>query len=269
MLDICFSESFGDVLAQIKNAIGSDAVCSLDLHLHYGCIDGDVVEKQARRNADTVRYIFNSITDKELQKEYAIEAEDIRKSIKKLEKYLRSGGEIRLWLSNNANDRCGLYWLCDFTKDYTNAISVVPCPGYAYSQRTAYVSKNWASYDEPAVVAGFAASARVLNQYEKMAYAREWSLLVKENARLRILIDDTVVGVEESFFDSCILGFITPQPRSQADVMGKFLGKWQGGCDVAFLSMRIEQLISAGKVTVCEEKVDENDCYWQRTIALT
>ena len=50
--------------------------------------------------------------------------------------------------------------------------------------------------------------------------------------------------------------------------MGKMLGKWQGCVDVAFISMRIESLIANGKIKVCEEKVDEHDCYWPRTISL-
>ena len=50
--------------------------------------------------------------------------------------------------------------------------------------------------------------------------------------------------------------------------MGKMLGRWQGGCDVAFISERIEHLIEIGKIKVCEEKVDDYDCYWPRTLSL-
>jgi hypothetical protein len=91
---------------------------------------------------------------------------------------------------------------------------------------------------------------------------------VKENASLRILIDNTIVGVDDSFFDDIIIGFVKAEPQPQNTIMGKMLGKWQGCVDVAFISMRIEHLIADAKLKVCEEKVDEHDCYWQRTIAL-
>ena len=93
-------------------------------------------------------------------------------------------------------------------------------------------------------------------------------MLVKENASLRILIDNTIVGVDNSFFDNIIMGFVNSEPQPQNTVMGKMLGKWQGCVDVVLISMRIEHLIADGKVKVCEEKVDEHDCYWIRTIAL-
>lgn len=56
-------------------------------------------------------------------------------------------------------------------------------------------------------------------------------------------------------------------PKLQKTVMGKMLGKWRG-CDVAFISQRIEFLITENKIKVHEDIVDENDCYWGRTIML-
>ena len=39
-------------------------------------------------------------------------------------------------------------------------------------------------------------------------------------------------------------------------------------CDVAFISERIEYLIEIGKIKICEEKTDDNGCYWPRTLSL-
>ena len=100
------------------------------------------------------------------------------------------------------------------------------------------------------------------------AYAREWDRIATENAKLRILIDNTIVSVNEDFFDSTILGFVGHTPEKQVHIMGKMLGKWRG-CDVAFISERIDHLIATKQIIVCKEEVDEFDCYWQRSIALT
>ena len=117
-------------------------------------------------------------------------------------------------------------------------------------------------------MAEFVKNPRVLNKNEISAYSQTWEYIVKENAPLRILIDDSIVGVKETFFDNAILSFVSDEPKSQSFVMGKMLGKWQGGCDAAFISERIEYLIKIGKIKVCEEKVDDNDCYWPRTLSL-
>lgn len=270
MIDICFSDTVAGTLLQIKKDIHSEGVLPLDLHLNYEYIDCDIAKAQAKRNIDTLKYFYKTVTDEELKKEYTKELRSIRSGIKRVEEFLTKGQPIRLWLSNNANDRCGLYWFCHFAKNYSNEISVVICPGYEYSHRThtAYVQNGWGAFSNPYFVAQFASTAHVLDEHEKAAYVREWSLLVKENAPLRILIDNVVVGVEESFFDSIILSFTKFEPHSQRSIMGNMLGKWQGCCDVAFISMRIERLISEDKIKVCEEKVDDHDCYWPRTIAL-
>ena len=270
MVDICFSDSVGGLLMQIKKDICSDGVLPLDLHLNYEHIDCDIVETQAKRNIDTLKYYNKSVNDKEIQVEYKKEIKSMQNTLKLLGKILADGHDMRLWLSNTANDRCGLYWFCDFAKNYANTISIVMCPGYEYIPylHTAHVQPDWASFNNPNFVATFAPATHILDEHEKSAYVREWTLLVKENTSLRILIDNTIVGVDDSFFDDIIMGFINSEPQPQNTVMGKMLGKWKGCVDVAFISMRIEYLIADGKIKVCEEKVDEHDCYWPRTLSL-
>lgn len=269
MLDICFSDSVGGLLIEVRNLIKSD-VLPLDLHLNYGILDGDIIEIQTKRNVDTLKYFYKTVTEKELQREYKKELKKAYKAQEKLKDLLSEGQEIRLWLSNNANDRCGLYWFCDLVKDFENKISVVFCPGYEYDdiKNKTSENRNWASFSNPYFMAEFVEKSQVLNKNEILVYSQTWKHLIEENAPLRILVDDSIVGVKEDFFDNVILSFVSNEPKSQSFVMGKMLGKWQGGCDVAFISERIERLIEFGKIKVCEEKTDDNDCYWPRTLSL-
>lgn len=129
MLDICFSDSVGGLLIEVRNLIKSD-VLPLDLHLNYGSLDGDIIEIQTKRNVNRLKYFYKTITEKELQKKYKKELKKAYNAQEILKNFLSEGKEIRLWLSNNAHDRCGLYWFCDLVKDFENKISVVFCPGY-------------------------------------------------------------------------------------------------------------------------------------------
>ena len=142
MIDICFSDTVGGILLEVKNIIKSDAILPLDLHLNYRYLDGDIIENQTKRNADSLKYYYKTITEKELQKEYQIELKRANKAQKTLRNFLLKGQEIRLWLSNNANDRCGLYWFCDLAKEYENKISIVACPGYEYDDITNETNEN-------------------------------------------------------------------------------------------------------------------------------
>ncbi len=210
MIDICFSDSVGGLLLEVKNIIKSDAIFPLDMHLNYGYLDGDIVEKQTKRNVDTLKYFYKTVTENELQKEYKAELKKANKSQETLRKILSNDQEIRLWLSNNANDRCGLYWMCNLIKDYDTKISIVSCPGYEYDDIKDETKENrkWASFSNPYFMAEFVEKSQVLNKSEILAYAQTWEYIVKENAPLRILIDDSIVGVKDSFFDSIIFNQI-------------------------------------------------------------
>lgn len=270
MIDICFSDSAGGLLLVAKKLIKSDVVLTLDLHLNYGYLDCDIIEEQTKRNVETLKYFYKTITEKELQKEYKSDLKKAKQAQETLKGFLADGQEIRLWLSNNANDRCGFYWFCNLAKDYDNDISVVWCPGYEYDDIKHKVTenRNWPSFSNPYFVARFVDDARPIVRAELLAYAETWGYLVKENAPLRILISDSIVGVDKSFFDNVILGFVSNAPKTQGNIMGEMLGKWRGACDIAFISERIEHLIDIGKIKIYEDKVDAHDCYWVRTLTL-
>lgn len=270
MIDICFSDSVGCLLIEVKNIIKSDGVLPLDLHLNYGGLDCEIIEAQCSRRARSLQYFYKTFTSEEYYKEYESALKQAYKAYDKLIGFLRDGQEIRLWLSNNANDRCGLYWFCDLAKDYENKIYTVTCPGYEYNDIKDTITENrsWDAFSNPYFMAEFSNKARLLSKDEILAYVKTWDFLVLYGGGpLRILIDDSIVDVGISFFDKEILNFVSYEPKSQATIIGKMLGKWQGGCDAAFISQRIEYLIDQGKIKVVEEKLDDYGCYWPRTLS--
>lgn len=269
MIDICFSETLAAFLEEFKPSINSEGVLFLGLHLNYGRLDCDIFEEQAKREAETLVYCYDGVTKEELHEEYEDLLSENIDAQEALERCFKENKDMRLWLSNNASDRCGLFWFCNFAKNYSNRVFTVVCPGYSCNipDHRPYEVRNWA-FIEPEYFPYYAKQLRPLENDEMLAYSETWQRMVKENAELRILIDDTIVGVEEDFFDRTILGFVSHEPQTQYSIMGKMLGKWQGGCDAAFISKRIEHLIDSDIIKVCTEDVDEEDCYWQRTIAL-
>ncbi len=270
MIDICFSDSVAGMLKCVKGKIKSDGIFPLWMFLNLGNIDcEDLIAEQVRIMVEYDKYFSKNTTDEELEAIYEEELKQERKKFEQFKKLITDGHNIRVWISNIANNRCGLYWLCNFLKTYANELSIVACPGFECDDVTnkTIENRNWAAYSNPWYMAEFVSDARVLCEKERAAYSKRWEEMVEENAALRILIDDVIVGVNEDFFDNSILSIVDVEPKSQNSIMGKMLGRWQCG-DVFFISKRIEHLIESNKIKVCENKIGEDGCYWGRTIAL-
>ena len=270
MIDICFDDSLGGMLKLSRKELNSSYILPLWLHLNYAKLDGDIIENQVRREIQTAKYFTNYSTEQELEDEYYGLLDEQRSRHQKLSDFIETNRSFRLWLNNAAVDRCGLYWFCSQIQNRKNTVSVVWCPEYEHNRRlnVSSLKTHWTLFENPYILVENVNEGQLLSQAKIDAYAREWERLVAENTNLRILVDNTIISVSDNFWDATILDFVSNSPQAQVRVMGKVQGKLQGCVDVAFISMRIEHLIAAGTIKVCEEKVDEHDCYWSRTIAL-
>lgn len=118
MLDICFNDSVGGSLMVARTHLESDGVLPLNLHLNYGKLSGDVIATQEQISADDFRNFYPNATPEEVEKEHTKCLRKARRCFKDLAQKLESGQSIRVWVSNTAHDRCNLYWLCHFAKDF-------------------------------------------------------------------------------------------------------------------------------------------------------
>ena len=273
MIDVCFSSCTGGNLNAIKhelgNSIKSNGVLAFDLQFNYGYLDDNIYEAQAWREANASKYFYKDITQEELNAYYKEELETIKADLSQLDKYLKSKEEIRLWISESAIDRCGLYWFCNYVKSYSNKVYLVSCPGYEMElfKNSLVENRRWASFSNLPYMATFADSGIRLNGDTINLYSELWNRLVKENTPLRIVIDGVVISTTEDFFDNALLQFISTAPKSQSTIMGEFLGKWQCAY-VSFLCERIEALLKQELIEIVEDKVNDDGCYWARTIKL-
>lgn len=269
MLDICFNDSVGGNLMAAQMYLESDGVLPLNLHLNYGKLSGDVIATQERRTAENLLYYFPNTPPKEIDRNYEKGLRLARQCFKDLEDRLKNEQSLRVWVSNTAQDRCNLYWLCNFAKSYQPKISIVVCPGYEFnSRKNCYVeNRNWASFTNHRFMADCAKNAVELTEEEIGQYAKAWEKLVEKDAPLRVLIDDDLVSTDADFFDAVILRHISDTPKSQSSILGNFLSEYIG-MDVDFVCSRIDFLLKNNLIKVCEEKVDTQGCCWSRTISI-
>ena len=271
MLDVCFDSSTCGNLNAIKytlnNLINSDGILNLDLQLNYGLLDGDIYATQANFEARIHKSFFKDISDKKLGSWCKQKLRKIHSSLSKLEKKLKNDGEIRLWLSNNAFDRCGLYWFCDYAKDYNSRIHIVVCPEYELDSENNKLVQNtrWAAFTNMSYMASFVKTAKELSKKEISFYSELWQNLIKENAQLRVLIDNKIISTTADFFDKTILSYVGDEPKPQVTIIGNFLSDWY--CtDYGFVSERIEFLIKQGYIEIVEDRVNNEGSYVVRTL---
>ena len=274
MIDVCFNLSAQGNLNMIRKVIKSKKIIVLELKLHYGDINCDV-EGLIKRNFEyDKRQLYNWYKDEKIVEEALKKEtewfEKLSDHLQKLNTYLESGEEITLWISNCAQDRCALYWLCKYTENYSNKIYTVLCPEYCYDKNDKYLieSHNWADYSENLYyMAEFAGKEVLLTDDERKFYAKQWDKISNENAPLRILFSNKIVGVGEDFFDDEILSCIIDTPRSQGEIIGRFLAKWIGGdMPIDLICERIEHFVEKGIIKIVEDKYDERNGCWSRTI---
>lgn len=273
MIDICFNPSVEGNLNAIKHQLGNpiktDGILLLDFQLNYGLLNGDLLAIQSEREATIHKSFFTNVNEKELGALCKKRLKSLKSALAKLDKKLKNGEEMRLWLSNNAFDRCGLYWLCDYVRKNECKIYTVSCPGIELLENENRFIENvrWAAFSNLPYMATFSEKAIELSEFEINLYSKLWQKLVKENAPLRVLIDDKVISTTEDFYDNVILGYITDEPRPQITVISDFLGDWYCA-DYCFVSERIAYLLGQGRIEIVDDKVNDEGSYVVRTIKL-
>ena len=273
MLDICFNDSTGGNLIAIEyeldNPIKTDGVLPLDLHFNYGLLSGNIYETQANFEARLHKSFFNNISQRKLNSWCKQKLNSIHSALSKLDKQLKMGEDIRLWLDNSAADRCNLYWFCDYVKSYNNKIYVVLCPEMELSNfENKFVEKTkWAAFTNISYMAAFAKTATELSKTEINMYSEIWQKLVKQNAPLRILIDNKIISTTEDFFDKSILNYIRHEPKPQVTIIGDFLADWYCA-DYSFISERIEFLLKQKVIEIVDDKVNNEGSFVVRTLKL-
>ncbi|MGN1442738.1 MAG: DUF1835 domain-containing protein [Acutalibacteraceae bacterium] len=267
MIDVCFSDSTSGMLRSIKKELGSEEVISFRFDLDHGYITDDIIVRQERMHADYLRCFFAQISDEEIENAYQQGLKNAYSKLMSLERHLKNEESIRLWISNTANDRCCLYWFCDYMSNYPNDIFVVICPGFEPDEKNGkfHEVQSWASCDNADFLCEFSSKGHLLCSEEKALYAALWKTAVSENMPLRVLINNKIVSTTEDYFDKAILSFIDGKPRPQSEIMGKILGKWNI-LNVNFIADRIDSFIHEGTVRIYENKIRDDGCFWSRTL---
>lgn len=173
--------------------------------------------------------------------------------IKRLEKeaFLRS--TIRIWYSDAAYSRCGLYHLCTILKDYDCKVSVIKLPEYRVMPTGSLkVYKSWkeVSLDE---FDYFILDERELSKTEIKIFAMMWEIFKKDNHPLRTTLEGKLVGVGEDFYDHFIYSCILNHEVKVIDLIGNVISNYQLAINGGWYIKRIRHMIEQGELIVIKK----------------
>lgn len=190
--------------------------------------------------------------DKEYMEELRTSADVYIKELIRLKEYLSSGETVRIWYSDAPYSRCGFYSLCQILMKYENEIRVVKLPEYVIRENSIIAYKNWGEVAAEEF-AGFQSYEKRLTKEELRFNAILWSELVKDNSPLRAVMNGSVIGVPEDFYDFQIWRRLTHKPVKEARLIGDILGTSQISIGDWWYARRIEYYIQQGEIRVAED----------------
>ncbi|MEL4106604.1 DUF3658 domain-containing protein [Oscillospiraceae bacterium WX1] len=168
---------------------------------------------------------------------------------------------LRIWYSNKPDELCGLFWLMaqlnSLEANY-GQVSLVELPDWEIDENGTIVRYVGWGEVQPGEWHKYLALQRPAPPIFCKSCAFHWQALQKENAPLRAMLNGQLVSAPETLYDDFIIREIEAENITfhEAMVIGRVLGKYQLGIGDAWVALRIEEMISAGKleaVTVAAE----------------
>lgn len=235
--------------------VGGDAsqVVCLPFLLDMGDISVPV-ESEYRKNFILNMYTTNQRDDTELSAEYDAAWNRYINEIARLRQFAKQGESIRLWYSDAPYSLCGFYHACSILEKYNCKVSVVKLPSHIrLSDTTLQFFISWGEV-EAGKFHQFLDLEKELNVCERKTFASRWLELKEENAPLRAMINGTLIGVNEDFYDFVIRKELPEGEIVMARLIGNILGKYHFGVGDWWYANRINRMITLGEIEVVEER---------------
>lgn len=172
---------------------------------------------------------------------------------KKLKEYASKGEHFRIWYSDGAYSRCGLYFVCHVLRDYPCKISVIKLPEYViHSTGLVSIFKSWGEvpYDK---LYQFLSLEKELSRAEVQCFTMLWENLKDENSDLRVVVDGKLISASVDFYDTLIRQEISDDEFMVAQVIGKLVVNNQLAVDETWYAKRIKWMIEQGELAIIKE----------------
>lgn len=202
---------------------------------------------------------------KHVLKRFGYEEEDVverrmRTALEQLEVFCQrvaNGEETRVWLGNNAEELCGMTWLC-----HELIRRKLPC------DKVNFVSlpkeKLTSGEVEEHMWCEFAKLQTLMNPEEIQFHASQWEALKAADAPLRVAVDGCVLSATEDFYDEVIWQEIEKieVEFSQPMLIGRLLDSGIGIRD-SWIRYRLDYFLEVNRLKLVAM---DHECPWIRML---
>ena len=177
-----------------------------------------------------------------------------------------NGEALRIWYSAQPDDLCGLYWFMaelDQLAGRFGQVNLVQLPEWEADGNANII--RYAGWGEmhPGEWHRYLALQKPAPPVFCQSCAFHWRTLQKENAPLRALLNGQLVSAPETLYDDFIVREIAAEDERfhEAMIIGRVLGKYRLGIGDAWVALRIEEMIHAGKLEAVTAAAEDSPIY--------
>ncbi len=154
---------------------------------------------------------------------------------------------VRIWVcAGNPEELCGLYYVCHLLEDAAVPLSMVGITEEVEKDK-GMISYRSVGEIIPEALGGYAAGAKPISPLRRKVYADTWLDLVRENAPLRAVINGSLLGVPEDFYDFALRANMPEGEFKMAWLIGSTLGQIPGVGD-RWLFLRVQKMLETGEL---------------------
>ncbi len=170
--------------------------------------------------------------------------------LRDLDKVQNGPEEVRLWVDDTPDSRCGLLFVADLLQEKKTALHVVELPGQIVRADGVTVSyRGWGEV-EPQLFGTFLDRQRVLSKEEVCDLAAQWQTLQAENAPLRVVENGTVYSAGIDYYDDAIRREFPQDTGTVGRLIANALVRQNLRISDVFIARRIQHFIAQGELTV-------------------
>ncbi len=164
---------------------------------------------------------------------------------------------IRMWVcTSDPVEMCSLFFICHLMVDASTPLSIVRVPKQTEKDNTIvyYRSTGEIPAEDFGAIAQYEES---ISKLQRIAYANTWNDLVRDNAPLRVIINGSVIGVPDDFYDFALRANMPEGEFKVAQLIGKTLIHISGIGD-RWLFQRIQTMIQSGELIEVSAATDDH-----------
>ncbi|WP_018212722.1 DUF3658 domain-containing protein [Desulfitobacterium hafniense] len=154
---------------------------------------------------------------------------------------------VRIWIcAGNPEELCGLYYVCHLLVDALAPLSVVRVPEQIENDDGMFSYRSTGEI-VPEAFGAYTVYEEPISELRRRFYANNWLALAHENAPLRAVINGTLMGVPQDFYDFALRANMPEGEFKVARLIGKALGQIPGVGD-RWLFLRVQAMLESGEL---------------------